>query len=67
MAYKKVFFKESGFGLCKVKIKVFLTQDKCIKVLSSEALMYALLTEAEKTEMVDKAVSAIILCTRKKF
>lgn len=61
------FFKESDLGLWKVKMKAVLTRDKCIKVLLSEALMYALLTQAEKTEMVDKVVGVIMLCIRKKF
>jgi len=50
------------FGLWKVKMRAILIQQKCVEALKGEAQLPAHLTPAEKTEMNDKAVSAIILC-----
>jgi len=50
------------FGLWKVKMRAILIQQKCVEALKGEAQMPVHLTPTEKTEMNDKAVSAIILC-----
>lgn len=47
----------NDFGLWKVKMKVVLTQQKCVEALKGEAAMSATLTQAEKREMLDKAKS----------
>lgn len=43
-------------------MQAILTQKKCIEALKVKAQMHARLTEEEKTEMVDKVRSYIILC-----
>ena len=43
-------------------MQAILTQEKCIETLKVKAQMHARLTEEEKTEMVDKVRSSIILC-----
>lgn len=43
-----------------------LTQKKFIEALKGETSMYVRLTEAKKTEMVDKTRSTIILCLKDK-
>ena len=58
------FSGNNDFGLWKIKMQAILIQEKCIDALKSEALMPAGLTQVHKTEMVDKARSAIILCLR---
>lgn len=45
-------------------MQVILVQEKCIDALKGEALTPATLTQVQKTEMVDKTRSAIILCLR---
>jgi hypothetical protein len=52
----------NNFGLWKLKMRAILIQQKCVEALMGEAQMSAHLRPAEKTEMNDKAVSAIILC-----
>ncbi|KEH37034.1 hypothetical protein MTR_2g029310 [Medicago truncatula] len=44
----------NDFGLWKVKMRVILIQQKCVKTLKGEAQMPAHLTPAEKIEMNDK-------------
>ena len=56
------FSGNNDFGLWKVKMEAILIQQKCVEVLKGEAKMAATLSQAEKTEMIDKARSAIILC-----
>ena len=56
------FTGSNDYGLWKVKMRAILIQQKCVEALKGEAQMPAHLTPAEKTEMNDKAVSAIILC-----
>ncbi|CAJ2640159.1 unnamed protein product [Trifolium pratense] len=56
------FTGSNDFGLWKVKMRAILTQQKCDEALLGEAHMPATLTPAEKTEMNNKALSAIILC-----
>lgn len=48
-------------------MQVVLIQQRCIEVLKGDALMPETLTQAEKTRMVDKAKSVIILCLRDKL
>ena len=50
------------FGLWKVKMEVVLIQPKCEKALKGECALLVTMSRAEKTEMVDKARSAIVLC-----
>ena len=56
------FMKTTNFELWKVKMQKKLIQDKCIDALKGEESMHARLSKEEKTEMVDKARSTIILC-----
>ena len=56
------FTGSNDFGLWKVKMRAILIQQKCVEALKGETQMPAHLTPAEKTEMNDKVVSAIILC-----
>jgi len=56
------FTGSNNFGLWKVKMRAILIQQKCVETLKGEAQMQAHLTLAEKTEMNDKAISAIIQC-----
>jgi len=58
----KKFTGSNDFGLWKVKMRVILIQQNFVEALKGEAQMPAHLTPAEKTEMNDKMVGAIILC-----
>ena len=53
------FTGSNDFGLWKVKMRAILIQQKCVEALKGEAQMPAHLIPTEKTEMNDKAVSAI--------
>ncbi|PNX91160.1 cytochrome p450, partial [Trifolium pratense] len=50
------------YGLWNVKMRAVLVHNKCVEALKGEARMPASLSAAEKAELNDKAVSAIILC-----
>ena len=56
------FTGDNDFGLWKVKMEAVLIQQKCEKALKGEGLLPVTMSRAEKTEMVDKARSAIVLC-----
>jgi len=56
----------NDFGLWKVKMQAVLIQQKCEKALKGEGAFPVTMTQAEKTDMVDKARSAIVLCLRYK-
>ena len=56
------FTGSNDFGLWKVKMQAVLIQQKCEKALKGEGALPVTMTQAEKTEMVDKARSAIVLC-----
>ena len=56
------FTGDNDFGLWKVKMEAVLIQQKCEKALKGEGSLPVTMTRAEKTEMVDKARSAIVLC-----
>ncbi|MCI55508.1 glutamate receptor 3.6, partial [Trifolium medium] len=56
------FTGSNDFGLWKVKVGAILIQQKCVEALKGDAHMPANLSTEEKTEMNDKALSAIILC-----
>jgi len=56
------FIGDNNFGLWKVKMEAVLIQQKCEKALKGEGSLPATMSRAEKTEMVDKARSAIVLC-----
>jgi len=53
---------DNDFGLWKIKMEVMLIQQKCEKALKGEGTLLLTMSRAEKTEMVDKASSAIFLC-----
>jgi len=53
---------ENNFGLWKVKMEAVLIQQSCEKALKGESVLPVTMSRAEKTEMVDKARSAIVLC-----
>ncbi|CAJ2674023.1 unnamed protein product [Trifolium pratense] len=56
------FTGSNDFGLWKVKVRAILTQQKCSEALLGIANMPNTFSAAEKNEMNDKALSAIILC-----
>ena len=56
------FTGDNDFGLWKVKMEAVLIQQKCEKALKGEGSLPVTMSQAEKTEMVDKAKSAIVLC-----
>ena len=56
------FTGDNDFGLWKVKMEAVLIQQKCEKALKGEGSLPVTMSRAEKTEMVDKARSAIVLC-----
>ena len=55
-------YRRYDFGLCKLKMEVVLIQQKCEKALKGEGVLPVTVSQAEKTETVDKARSAIVLC-----
>jgi len=60
------FTRYNDFGLWNVKMEAVLIQQKCGKALKDEGVLPVTMSRAEKTEMVDKARSAIVLCLRDK-
>ena len=56
------FTGDNDFGLWKVKMQAVLTQQKCALAVKGESALPATMSQAEKTEMVEKAMSAIVLC-----
>jgi hypothetical protein len=56
------FTGDNDFGLWKVKMEAVLMQQKCEKALKGEGVLPVTMSRANKTEMVDKARSAIVLC-----
>ena len=56
------FTRDNDFGLCKVKMEAVLIQQKCEKALNGEGVLPVTMSQAEKTDMVDKARSVIVLC-----
>jgi len=56
------FTGDNDFGLWKVKMEAVLIHQKCEKALKGEGMLPVTMSRAEKTEMVDKARSAIVLC-----
>jgi len=55
------FTGHNDFGLWKVKMEVVLIQQKCEKALKGESALPVNMSRVEKTEMVDKAMSVIVL------
>jgi hypothetical protein len=53
------FTGSNDYGLWKVKMRAILIQNKCVEALKGEAQMPASLSAAEKTQMNDKALSAL--------
>jgi hypothetical protein len=60
------FTGDNDFRLWKVKMEAVLIQQKCEKALKGEGSLPVTMSRAEKTEIVDKARSAIILCLENK-
>jgi len=56
------FTRDNDFGLWKVKMEAVLIHQKCKKALKGEGVLSVTMSRAEKTEMVDKARRAIVLC-----
>ena len=56
------FTEDNDFGLWKVKMEAVLIQQKCEKALKGEGVLPVTMSQVEKTEMVDKARRAIVLC-----
>jgi cell division cycle protein 20 (cofactor of APC complex) len=52
----------NDFRMWKVKMRAILTKQKCVEALKGATLMLTHLMQPHKSEMNDKAVSAIILC-----
>jgi len=55
------FTGDNDLGLWKVKMEAVLIQHKCERALKGEGSLPVTMSQAEKTEMVDKARSAIVL------
>jgi len=53
------FTEDNDFGLWKVKMEAILIQKKCEKALKGEGVLPVTMSQAKKTQMVDKARSAI--------
>lgn len=51
----------NDFGLWRLKMKALLVQQGCLEALKGEASMNVVLTVAKKTNMIEKAHSAILL------
>jgi len=60
------FTKSNNFGLWKVKMEVVFINQKCAQALKGEGALPVTMSRTEKTEMLDKARSAIVLCLRDK-
>jgi len=56
------FTGDNDFGLWKVKMEAILIQQKCEKALKGEGVLPVTMSRVDKTEMVDKVRSAIVLC-----
>ncbi|KAK2414224.1 cysteine-rich RECEPTOR kinase [Trifolium repens] len=56
------FTGSNDFGLWKVKMKALLIHHKCVEALKGIAQMPATLSDQEKKDMDEKALSSIILC-----
>lgn len=56
------FSGENDFGLWRIKMEAILTQHGCAEAIKGEAQMPSNLTQEEKSGMIEKARSAIILC-----
>jgi len=55
------FIGSNDFGLWMVKMEVVLIQQKCAQALKDECVLSVTMSQAEKTEMMFKARSAIVL------
>jgi uncharacterized membrane protein YheB (UPF0754 family) len=56
------FSGENDSGLWKIKMEAILIQQGCAEEIKGEERMSASLSQKEKTDMIEKARSAIILC-----
>ena len=56
------FSRENDFDLWKIKMEAILIQQGCAEAIKGEERMSASLSQKEKTDMIEKARSAIILC-----
>jgi len=56
------FSGENDFGLWRIKMEAILIQHGCAKALKRGERMLESLSSKEKSEMIDRARSAIILC-----
>nr|KYP64673.1 Retrovirus-related Pol polyprotein from transposon TNT 1-94 [Cajanus cajan] len=56
------FSGENDFGLWRIKMEAILIQQGCAEAIKGEEKMSSSLTQKEKTNMIEKARSAIILC-----
>lgn len=57
----KKFSEEKNFGLWRFNMQEISFQQKCNETFNGETSMHACLTQVEKTKMVDKDKSFIIL------
>nr|KYP64658.1 Retrovirus-related Pol polyprotein from transposon TNT 1-94 [Cajanus cajan] len=56
------FSSENDFGLWRIKMEAILIQQGCAEAIKGDEKMVSSLTQKEKTNMIEKARSAIILC-----
>ena len=61
------FSGENDFGLWRIKMEAILIQHGCAKALKRGERMLESLSSKEKSEMIDRARSAIILCLGERF
>jgi hypothetical protein len=60
------FTGDNDFGVWKVKMEAVLIHQKCEKSLKGDGALPVIMSQVEKTKMVDKARSVIVLCLRNK-
>ena len=56
------FTGDNDIGLWKLNMEAILIQQKSEKALKDEGVLPLNMSQEENTEMVDKAMSAIVLC-----
>jgi len=62
----EIITRDNDLGLWKVKMQVILIQQKCVQALKEKAVFFVTMSQAKKTEIVDKVMSVIVLCLRDK-
>jgi len=61
------FIGDNDFELWKAKMETVLIHQKCEKALKGKGALLVTMSQAERTEIKDKAKSVIVLCLKDKF